>query len=385
MAYLSGYTKRIKITSQNAKVASAYSYAMIYDCSQLSAAKYNSFWTDIKAGGVDIRVTKADGTTEVARGVREFDAGEKEGLIYFNADGISTSADVDFYIYYGKSDASDYADDHATLGMQKVFSTNYKFYSTMADLTTSTVKDETSEGNDGTKTAANEPNEVNGLIGNAQDFDGEGDEINLGFNINESNPFSYMCFYSTESTEFETAIGAYWHGANRPLRIGQRGTEKAEFVYRDGSDIRATGGPKTSTGAWFHVVGVWDGTDLKLYVNGNLEDTVSEPTAPTSLDRDNYLGSLNGVHFGEIKLDEVGMLTEALTANEILTIYNNQSDNSSFWATSDIEEADVGLSINISDQLNITESVDVDIQAIPAEDLNVDLSVKNLKTVKIYG
>jgi len=61
---------------------------------------------------------------------------------------------------------------------ENVWDANFKLVCHMSDATTSTVKDSTSNDNDGTKKAANEPIETStSKIGLAQDFDGSDDYI----------------------------------------------------------------------------------------------------------------------------------------------------------------------------------------------------------------
>jgi hypothetical protein len=66
MAFLSGYTKRWKITVDNTQVPSTQSDFPVYlDLSLLP----DSFWTTVAEGGGDIRMTRSDGETECARDV----------------------------------------------------------------------------------------------------------------------------------------------------------------------------------------------------------------------------------------------------------------------------------------------------------------------------
>ena len=58
------------------------------------------------------------------------------------------------------------------------------------DITTSTIKDSTSNNNNGTKKAANEPVEAAGQVGQAQDFDGTDDEIHIA----DSADFAFNAF-----------------------------------------------------------------------------------------------------------------------------------------------------------------------------------------------
>ena len=319
----SSWSYRRKFTSDNTKVASAYPYAMILDLSQFPA----DFFTKIKSGGEDIRITKSDGTTELARGVREVvtTVDSEAGLVYFHADGISTSADTDFYIYYGNSDASDYADDNAK-GMENVFSTNYKFHSTMEDLTTSTIKDETSNDNDGTKESENSPIESTGEIGKAQDFQQATDEItsnvalpgtgdfSLGGWIETSDVahFSVMFRMKGTGTDLWVQPNTTFGNANNNIRIL---FDSAEII---GPDIRNTG--------WRCLVVTRSGNTFTLYVDSSNEgtDTDSGSSSGTMVMASDGTGSI-------FKLDEVFLTHNALSTNEITTIYNNQSDNASFW------------------------------------------------------
>ena len=95
MAWLTGgYDHRFKVTSQNAQVDEAIDNVYF----ALSDAPAG-FW---QAGGVnstdgrDIRVTRADGTTEVARELAGFDHGNTLGALVVKATGLATGSDIDF-------------------------------------------------------------------------------------------------------------------------------------------------------------------------------------------------------------------------------------------------------------------------------------------------
>jgi len=77
-------------------------------------------------------------------------------------------------------------------------------------------------------------------------------------------------------------------------------------------------------GVWYHVVGTHDGTNIKLYVNGQVEGT---GTATFPIDYGTtplYFGSSQvpfGGYFSGV-LDETSIYGRALSASEILTIYD---------------------------------------------------------------
>ena len=67
-----------------------------------------SFWANVTASGGDIRVYKADATTEVAREVAIIDTGAETGFVFFLADYVSSSTDTVFVIEIDGT-SSDYA------------------------------------------------------------------------------------------------------------------------------------------------------------------------------------------------------------------------------------------------------------------------------------
>ncbi len=103
--YNSSWLYRQKITVDATQVDEVFSLLPIY------TSKLNMHYFDhAKAGAADIRITRADGTTEVARYAVAHDATARTGCIIANvlAD-VSISTNTDYYVYYGNSAASDYA------------------------------------------------------------------------------------------------------------------------------------------------------------------------------------------------------------------------------------------------------------------------------------
>ena len=377
----SSWSYRRKFTSDNTKVAASYPHAMILDLSQFPA----DFFTKIKSGGEDIRITKSDGTTELARGVREVvtTVDSEAGLVYFHADGISTSADTDFYIYYGNSGASDYADDNAK-GMENVFSSDYKFYSPMADLTTSSIKDETSNDNDGTKKAANEPEETAGKLGKAQDFDGSNDYVGLGTLGSLGSDWgkgSIAFWFKSTSKTFDYLFGIFNNTGNVGFQIYVNTSEEIGMYIRDDSNvgltIRSDESVDIRDGNWHHVLLNWDGPNNEGFfcIDGQLVDGAHNTNTPSNfvdfqhnvpIGARNVRGSIGG--YAEGSLDEFFFCTGYnFTTNEITTIYNNQSSNSTFWSVGS-EETDSASETS-------THTVDTLLLKTSTEEHTVDTNV----------
>ena len=81
---------------------------------------------------------------------------------------------------------------------------------------------------------------------------------------------------------------------------------------------------------WFHVACVWDGTLMRLYLNGTERQTNGPGGLNTSDSFPLRLGNGHGYNGGPWNglIQEFAMFDEVLPASEILKIYNNQKLNS---------------------------------------------------------
>ena len=126
---------------------------------------------------------------------------------------ISSSVDTDFYMYYDidHADNTTYIGDIDSTPGHAVYDSNFKFVCHMVDVTTSSVKDSTSNGNDGTKKGANEPVEAAGKVGQGQDFDGSNDYITLpasaGLYATDAITIESACHSDTLGTTWPTYYG----------------------------------------------------------------------------------------------------------------------------------------------------------------------------------
>lgn len=94
------------------------------------------------------------------------------------------------------------------------------------------------------------------------------------------------------------------------------GTNKAEMVSN----------AAIAVSTWTHIVGVWDGTWLKMYLNNSLQTDTTTCTSMYDINDTNYplnLGSRTAVDcFFDGRLDEVAIWSRALTTDEIAWLYN---------------------------------------------------------------
>jgi len=97
----------------------------------------------------------------------------------------------------------------------------------------------------------------------------------------------------------------------------------AGFYGYDGGSLYATSTTAVSNNAWHHLVGVRNGTSVKIYVDG-VERGSNTGTARNVNATGVYLGSRLDANdnLGSATLDEVGVWNRALTAAEITDLYN---------------------------------------------------------------
>jgi len=97
-----------------------------------------------------------------------------EAWLWVKLPSVSAVVDTKFFMYFGYPAAS------SSENPEDVWDSDFVMVQHMNDATTSTILDSTSNDNDGTKKAANEPIEATGKIGKGQDFDGTDDYIRTG-------------------------------------------------------------------------------------------------------------------------------------------------------------------------------------------------------------
>ena len=95
-----------------------------------------------------------------------------------------------------------------------------------------------------------------------------------------------------------------------------------------GTKIEAKAGFQVTLGEWYHLVGTYDGTDVKIYVDGELESNKATSVPMGS-------GSLYGLGIGKNldkgdrylngEIEHITIWDRALTADQVLDYYNQTS------------------------------------------------------------
>lgn len=285
---------------------------------------------DVKANGADVRLAETD-DSPIAREIECTDIPNSDDvMIWFPYDTVE-STDSQFYVYWGNAELTEPAED-STYGKEAVYDSNHKMVHHLKDTTTSTVTDSTSYDNDGTKYAANNPIEANGNYGKIQDFDADEDNINITSNASLDLTDYVSCmgwvYADGNRTVWDTIVSKLAWGIPRKGYSLHFWDENTLVYYSKNVSANAT----VSLNTWVHAVGVFDKDDtdaeLKIYINGSFVDDEVCNGALESSSSDVKIGEMGFANTGNIdgKIDEVRIYDKVLTANEILTIYNNQKN-----------------------------------------------------------
>jgi hypothetical protein len=120
------------------------------------------------------------------------------------------------------------------------------------------------------------------------------------------------------------------HGMQLAGRYGGS-SPQFDLWFSDGTHATVTGGAQLTAGSWAHLVGSWDGTTLRLYVNGSLVASDASFAGKSYVGTSSYPGTLGsmaytqGAYGANASLDEVKVWNRALTGTEISTIYGYEN------------------------------------------------------------
>ena len=251
----------------------------------------------------------------------------------------SHTADTVIYMFYGNG--SVFADPSTKAA---VWDANYVGVWHLPNGTTLGAKDSTSQANNGTITGATaNGGKVAGgasLSGSTQYIDvgnssslqitGSALSIEVWLNTSESNPGQWKRVVTKEVANNANPYVAY--SLNRVAN-----TNQLTFGVSHGG--AGTGASVTSVsslpmGTWTHVVGTYDGSYLRLYINGSQDAQAATSGSIVNTNQDVVIGAdtAAATEYFNGMLDEVRISTSGRSADWIATEYRNESSPSTFYS-----------------------------------------------------
>jgi hypothetical protein len=161
------------------------------------------------------------------------------------------------------------------------------------------------------------------------DFDGMDDYLNIANNttIGRTQNISYSAWVNLTSTTARQYIIGNWGSSNygTGLALENIGGNALVFQIGDGTNDSffnsrvSNFSTLVSPNTWAHILATWDGTDAKIYINGNLENTWS-PTTPYTIVVSNpfhigWRGIFSNMTNG--MLDELSLFDTAISIGDV--------------------------------------------------------------------
>jgi biopolymer transport protein ExbB len=218
-----------------------------------------------------VAVTTANGA-ECYVEVEKWDSVGEEAWVWVKVPTISSTADTELYLYYDADheDNVAYVGDSGSVQAENVWDSNFKLVTHMNDdPDTSSIRDSTSNSNDGTKASENNPTQTVGVTGNAQDF--SSDYVNCGDDdsLEIVDTLTLEAWINPDSFFINSIVSrgrSYWllvfNGELMFYRFQEGG---------GGSYLVAPG--DLPTGTFSHVAATYNTSatdEVKMYVNGQL-------------------------------------------------------------------------------------------------------------------
>jgi len=330
-----GYRK--KITIDNAQVdADLTDFPVYVDLADLGA----DFFSNVKSDGGDIRVSAADGVTELPRQVVAINTGGQTGELHFKASSLSSTQNTYFYIYYGNAGASEPA-AASTYGSQNVWINGYAAVLHLDESPANGVAghdDSTGNPNNGTPQnfsgGAGSTTNATGKISGSDNFDGDNDYVE----ISDSDPLSIVGDISisawvkvTDYNTFRGIVGKTSSNSPAPYDYYLSASNGLPDFYRGNGlvnkNVVASAAP--STGVWQHVTVTMSGTEVNHYLNGLPNGNGTLSTTITDANKTLRIGSRDDITTKmKGNIDEVRISNVPRTAQWVKTEFNNQDNPS---------------------------------------------------------
>jgi len=352
--YDSDYSYKKKITIDKTKVAGDET-----DFPVLISVTDNDLRDEANGGhvksasGYDIIFTNGTETAQLNHEIERYV--NTNGLLVFwvKIPSLSSTADTDFYIYYGKTGVV--ADPSSTDTWDSSFVGVYHLNESAG----ATCNDSTSGSNDGTYNG-DLPDRVTGQTGYGQDLDGTGDYISFGSGSHISATGTVEIWGEQDDAD-EWCY--YYHNVNDTATyssIQLRGNPGAYHdtsgVFDDSSEWDAhCGTPDTN---WNYFGLAWQTHDMVVYRN-KVSELTSNTCEPSAFAYDNYL--FIGCHWQEDRgyfngvMDEIRFSNIRRSNNWLNTTYETEKNPDTFMDWGAEEQGTVthvtSDSVSISDDI----------------------------------
>ena len=173
----------------------------------------------------------------------------------------------------------------------------------------------------------------------ALDFNGTDEYIGVNYNsIFDQAQYSFSLWIKNTQNNINSDKGILCADANgnRGFALQQNGQNLKWDSNISGSSSQLLDANFFDTiSTWVHCAVAYDGSSLKMYKNGQLQETVSSSTSNMNANNNNITIGNNPFTTGRFfsgAIDEVAIWNKAISANAVQEIYNATTNNPGFTA-----------------------------------------------------
>ncbi|MCR4335923.1 MAG: PKD domain-containing protein [archaeon] len=166
-----------------------------------------------------------------------------------------------------------------------------------------------------------------GKFSGAFNFDGVNDGISItntgAFNF--AGPFSVSVWVKiVNNGALERIVSNWWDSGGQSFQLfyDSRTAKVFGFEMQASSKVNSTFSTIVDQTQWYHIVGTYDGSNQKLYVNGELKNTKPNSGTPVVTTNPIYIGRNRTGQYFNGTIDDVAIWNRALSAAEIQEIYS---------------------------------------------------------------
>jgi hypothetical protein len=330
--YNAAWLKRLLVTIDKNKVQENLTDFPVYvNLSNLPDA----FFSSVQADGDDIRITSADGMSELPFELVSIDTAAKTGELHFKTT-LSSTTDTQFYIYYNNTIAPGYSAT-STYGRNNVWSNGFAAVYHLDQSPTAGAPQYIDSTGSTTGTAVNMEvgDRQAGAVGQAQNIDGTNEYITTTFNSTLATS-TWSLWMRANGTQ-----GAYdglvfsRGGVTTGLGFNSGGTNLGYHWNDTVATYGWVGGPVAPLNDWFMASLVVAGSQATVYAHASSGVTSGSNTTTHG----NSL--INNLQFGQDSaggrlfnglIDEIRIATLARTSGWLGTEYNNKASSTTFYA-----------------------------------------------------
>jgi hypothetical protein len=192
------------------------------------------------------------------------------------------------------------------------------------------VVDGSGNGNDGT--VVGDPKWVKGKFGQALEFDGVNDLVDTSYMVDDQNAaWTVMCWVELSGPSPHPNHRLLVGRSNGVPQLWVANTGKGQAQHKTSNGFQESPGTTDIPEQWTHIAGTFDGSTIRVYVNGVEEGSLKPVGAPVAnvwplqiggFDETLHGGGWSGC-WTNGTIDEVALFNAVLTVDDIKSIMQN--------------------------------------------------------------